>query len=105
MASHGDTQLGGDDFDQLLRGHICESFKKKHGIDLRQTPAGEARVLRAAEAAKKRLSTDAVTSVEEEFIAQTNGKPLNLVMEIARHEYEDLIRPLLEKTLTCLDQA
>ncbi len=47
MASHGDTQLGGDDFDQLLLDHICESFKKKHGIDLREAAASKARVLRA----------------------------------------------------------
>ena len=56
MASHGDTQLGGDDFDQLLLDHICESFKNKHGVDLRRTPTSKARVLRAAEEAKKRLS-------------------------------------------------
>ncbi len=105
MASHGDTQLGGDDFDQLLLDHICDSFKQKHGIDLRQSPTSKARVLRAAEDAKKRLSYDAVTTVEEEFIAEKNGKPLNLVIEIARHEYEELIQPLLFKTLTCLDDA
>jgi molecular chaperone DnaK len=105
MASHGDTQLGGDDFDQLLLDHICDSFKQKHGIDLREKPTSKARVLRAAEEAKKRLSFDAVTTVEEEFIAEKGGKPLNLVMEIARHEYEELIQPLLFKTLTCLDDA
>jgi molecular chaperone DnaK len=105
MASHGDTQLGGDDFDQLLLDHICESFKKKHGTDLRQTPISKARLLRAAEEAKKRLSFDPVTTVEEEFIAEKNGKSLNLIMEIARDEYEDLIQPLLFKTLTCLDDA
>ena len=105
MASHGDTQLGGDDFDQLLLDYICDSFKRKHGVDLRQTPTSKARVLRAAEEAKKRLSNDAVTTVEEEFIAEKDGKSLNLVMEIARHEYEELIQPLLFKTLTCLDAA
>ena len=46
MASHGDTQLGGDDFDQLLLDHICDSFKQKHGVDLRETPTAKARVLR-----------------------------------------------------------
>jgi molecular chaperone DnaK len=105
MASHGDTQLGGDDFDQLLLDYICDSFKRKHGVDLRQTPTSKARVLRAAEEAKMRLSYDAVTNVEEEFIAEKDGKSLNLVMEIARHEYEELIQPLLFKTLTCLDAA
>ena len=104
-ASHGDTQLGGDDFDQLLLDYICDAFAKEHGVDLRATPASKARVLRAAEDAKKRLSSEAVTSVEEEFIAEKAGRPLNLKMEIARHEYEELIHPLLLKTLTNLDQA
>ncbi|MFI5457276.1 MAG: Hsp70 family protein [Isosphaerales bacterium] len=105
QASHGDTQLGGDDFDQLLLDHICDAFARKHGTDLRESLASKARVLRAAEEAKKRLSFEALTTIEEEFIAEKNGKPLNLVMEIERHEYEELIRPLLFKTLSCLDQA
>jgi molecular chaperone DnaK len=104
-ASHGDTQLGGDDFDQLLLDFICDAFAKEHGVDLRAAPASKARVLRAAEDAKKRLSSEPVTSVEEEFIAEKDGRPLNLKMEINRDEFEDLIHPLLLKTLTNLDQA
>src|SRR5579883_1622389 len=105
QASHGDTQLGGDDFDQLLFDHICDAFQKEHAVDLRASLAAKARVLRAAEEAKKRLSVDAVTTIEEEFIAEKDGKPLNLRKEIDRYEYEELIRPLLLKTLTYLDEA
>ena len=105
LASHGDTQLGGDDFDQLLSTTSATRSPRSTAIDLRQSLAARARVLRAAEDAKKRLSSEAVTTVEEEFIAEKNGRPLNLKMEITRHEYEELIRPLLCKTLTCLDQA
>jgi molecular chaperone DnaK len=105
QASHGDTQLGGDDFDQLLLDHVCDKFAQEHSIDLRQSLGAKARVLRASEDAKKQLSTDAVTTIEEEFIAEKNGKSLNLVMEITRYDYEELIRPLLLKTLACLDEA
>jgi molecular chaperone DnaK len=105
QASHGDTQLGGDDFDQLLLDHVCDKFAQEHAIDLRQSLGAKARVLRASEDAKKQLSTDAVTTIEEEFIAEKNGKSLNLVMEITRYDYEELIRPLLLKTLACLDEA
>jgi molecular chaperone DnaK len=105
QASHGDTQLGGDDFDQFLLDHICNNFAMEHGIDLRESLATKARVLRAAEEAKKRLSYEAVTTIEEEFISDKAGKPLNLVMEITRLEYERLILPLLHKTLACLDTA
>src|SRR5581483_8242613 len=48
LASHGDTQLGGDDFDDLLLKHICDRFQEEHGIDLRANLASRARVLRAA---------------------------------------------------------
>ena len=105
QASHGDTQLGGDDFDQLLLDHICDEFATEHGVDLRKSLGSRARVLRAAEDAKKQLSFDAVTTVEEEFIAEKDGHPLNLRMEVSRYDYEELIRPLLLKTLTNLDQA
>ncbi len=105
QASHGDTQLGGDDFDQLLLDEICDAFAAEHGVDVRASLGAKARVLRAAEDAKKRLSFDAVTTVEEEFIAEKDGRPLNLKREITRYDYEELIRPLLLKTLTNLDQA
>src|ERR1700733_9222541 len=105
QASHGDTQLGGDDFDQLLLDHVCDKFAQEHAIDLRESLGAKARVLRASEDAKKRLSCDAVTTIEEEFIIEKNGKSLNLVLEITRYDYEELIRPLLLKTLACLDEA
>ncbi len=57
------------------------------------------------EDAKKDLSTEATVTLAEEFIAEKNGVPLNLNTEIDRYEYEELIEPLLAKTLTCLDQA
>lgn len=105
LSSHGDTELGGDDFDQLLLDHVCDAFASEQGVDLRQSAGTKARVIRSVEDAKKRLSFDAVTTIEEEFITEKDGKSLNLVMEITRAEYEDLIRPLLLKTLVCLDEA
>ena len=105
LASHGDTHLGGDDFDQLLFDHVCDAFKKKNKVDLRETPTAVSRVMQAVEEAKKRLSTEPYTSVKEEFLAEKNGTPLHLDMEISRNEYEELIQPLLEKTILCLNDA
>ena len=106
LASHGDTHLGGDDFDQLLLDHVCDRFKAKHKIDLRESLTARSRVLRAVEEAKKQLSTEAVAVIEEEFIAETEDLlPLNLRTEIERDRYEDMIEPLLARTLTCLDRA
>ncbi|MDR1270095.1 MAG: Hsp70 family protein [Planctomycetaceae bacterium] len=105
LASHGDTHLGGDDFDQLLFDYVCDTFKKQHKVDLRETPVAVSRVLQAVEEAKKRLSTEPFTQVKEEFIAEKDGVSLHLDMELNRNQYEEQILPLLEKTLTCLNDA
>src|SRR5262249_53413916 len=105
LASHGDTQLGGDDFDDLLLKHICDKFAAEHGIDLRENLATPARVLRAAEAAKRHLSFHPFAKVEEEFIAEKNGQALHLNLEITREEYEAMIQPLLNRTMDCVQRA
>ena len=105
LSSHGDTQLGGDDFDQRLLNFVCDRFQTEHGIDLRGNLAARSRLLHAVEEAKKLLSTEAVTTISLEFVAEKHGIPLNLIQEISRPDFEDLIEPLLSKTLKCVDDA
>jgi molecular chaperone DnaK len=105
LSSHGDTHLGGDDFDQLLSDLVCDDFQHQHGVDLRQSPAARTRVLRAVEEAKKGLSLEPAAQIEEQFIAEKGGAPLHLRRELRRDAYEDLIEPLLAKTLKCVDEA
>jgi molecular chaperone DnaK len=105
LASHGDTHLGGDDFDQLLLDDVAGRFLDEHGVDLRTIPTARSRLLQAVEEAKKRLSFEAYTEIAEEFIAEKDGQPLHLRQEIDRQEYEALIEPLLKKTLACVDAA
>ncbi len=105
LSSHGDTHLGGDDFDQLLLDYVCDKFAEEHDVDLRQSLAAKARVLRAVEEAKKTLSYEAYAKIEEEFIAEKADIPLHLNVEISRLEYEDLIESLLAKTLVCVDES
>jgi molecular chaperone DnaK len=89
----------------LLLDWVADDFAHELGVDLRESLVAKSRALRAVEQAKIALSFDAVTSIEEEFIAEKKGVPLHLKREIKRHEYEALIEPLLEKTLTCVDQS
>ena len=100
-ASHGDTHLGGDDFDDLLVQHAVREFKQRHGVDL----AGDSKVLRrlkiVLERAKCRLSDEPFVAVREEYL---DGKH-HLEMEIRRDEYEEMIAHLMEKTLTCIHQS
>ncbi len=106
LSSHGDTHLGGDDFDNLLQDYIAERFREEDaGVDLREHPASRSRLLQAVEAAKCRLSNEAFTTLEEAFIAEQQGQPLNLKMNIDRSDYENLIRPLVQKTISCVDAA
>ncbi len=105
LASRGDTQLGGDDFDQLFLEYVLNSFRDRKGVDLTESLTAKSRSAPRVEEAKKTLSTEAIAKIEEEFIAEKNGVPLHLNLEIDRPDYEDLIESLLAKTLTCVDQA
>lgn len=105
LASHGDTHLGGDDFDQLLFEHVCNAFKSKHKVDLRETPIAVSRLFQSVEAAKKQLSESPFVNIKEEFIAEKNGTPLHVDMEISRGDYEEMILPLLQKTLVCVGDS
>jgi molecular chaperone DnaK len=105
LSSHGDTQLGGDDFDELLFKHVVLKFQAQHSIDLSTNVVSRARVLSAVEAAKRQLSFHAFVRLEEEFIAEKDGQALHLQLEITRHDYEELIRPLLQRTMDCVQRA
>jgi len=105
LASHGDTQLGGDDFDDLLLKLVCDRFQEQHGIDLRANLVSRARVLRAVEAVKRQLSSHPFARLEEEFIAEKDGQALHLNMELSRSEYEELIQPLLDRTMDCVQRS
>ena len=105
LASHGDTQLGGDDFDDLLLNNVCDRFKTEHGLDLRDDRSSKARVLSAVEAAKRQLTDHPFTRIEEEFIAEKNGIALHMSMEISRLDYEALIRPLIDRTMDCVQRS
>jgi molecular chaperone DnaK (HSP70) len=106
LASHGNNQLGGDDFNDLLAEHLLAAFQSKHGIDLRQgQPVARARLWWAAEEAKKRLSFEPEVTIREDALVSEKGKPLHLELEVTREQYEAMIRPLLEKTLESVSKA
>lgn len=104
-ASHGNTLLGGDDFDQRLADMVADWFAEEHGIDLREDRRAWARLIRAAEQAKIELSSHAYTWIKEAYLAEKEGIPLHLEYEISRDDFVDLIRDLLEETLESIDQV
>lgn len=100
-ASHGDTHLGGDDFDQLLVEYAALEFKKQHNVDLHANPQVLRRLKIVLERAKRVLSDAPFVQVREEYL---DGQH-HLELEILRNTYEDMIRQLMERTLSCLHQA
>jgi molecular chaperone DnaK (HSP70) len=106
LASHGNNQLGGDDFDNLLLARLEREFQSQYGIDLEHGhPVARAQLWWAAEEAKKKLSFEPYVRVREEALVSENGKPLNLDVELSRLEYEEMIRPLVESTLDSVSRA
>lgn len=105
LSSKGDTQLGGDDFDELLSKHIAGIFLTQHNFDLMAQSTTRWRLIQACERAKCELSASGSVRISEEFIATVDGNPINLDVEITRHEYEELIEGLVERTITCVDDA
>jgi molecular chaperone DnaK len=104
-ASHGNTQLGGDDFDERLVEHLAQRFVAEHGIDPRDDRRALARLTRAAEQAKIALSSQPVAQVREEYLLSSGSRPLHLDTEITREEFEELIEELIEGTLQSFDAA
>ncbi len=104
-ASHGDTHLGGDDFDHLLAEHTSKLFYKKHQLSLKDNRVAMARLDRAAEAAKVHLSNFYDADLREEYLAEQNNKPLHLDTTISRDEFEELIDNLLTRTIESVDKV
>src|ERR671915_362537 len=105
LASHGNTRLGGDDFDQLLLDFVHERFRAVGGPDLRADRRAMSRLLHAVEEAKKRLSFEPYAQIREEHLAERASVPVHLDLEVVRSEYEHLIRHLIEGTLDSVHQA
>src|SRR5919197_1528910 len=98
-ATHGDTHLGGDDFDQRIVDYMAEEFMKQQGIDLRKDRQALQRLREAAEKAKIELSTVVTTSINLPFITADQEGPKHLDMTLTRAKFEELTHDLVERTV------
>ena len=105
ISSHGNNHLGGDDFDQKIVAHVLDHLRLKQGVDVSDKPRAMARILRAAEAAKKHLSDHPYARIEEEYLTEVGAKPVHLSLELVRDEYEQMIAPFVEETLQAIHSA
>ena len=104
-STNGDTNLGGDDFDEKLIKWIIEEFKKDQGIDLTNDRMALQRLREAAERAKIELSTLTQTEINLPFITADSSGPKHLIMNLTRSKFEQLVAELIEKTLSPCKKA
>ncbi len=104
-ATSGDTQLGGNDFDQRIVDWLAEQFKKEHGLDLRRDRQALQRMNEAAEKAKQELSGVATTPISLPFIATGNDGPLHIETTLERSIFENLCPDLLDRLLVPVKSA
>ena len=104
-STHGDTQLGGDDWDQKVIDWLVTSFKNDHGVDLSKDGMAMQRLKEAAEKAKIELSAVQQTTVNLPFITATNEGPLHLDYNLTRAKFQELTADLVEKLRSPFQQA
>jgi molecular chaperone DnaK len=104
-ATHGDTHLGGDDWDQKVIDWLVNQFKAAHGVDLSADNMALQRLKEAAEKAKIELSQVQQTQINLPFITATSEGPLHLDESLTRAKFQELTADLLERCRGPFDQA
>ncbi|MGP3984719.1 molecular chaperone DnaK, partial [Streptomyces sp. KR80] len=104
-ATHGDTHLGGDDWDQRIVDHLVKQFKNAYGVDLSKDKMALQRLREAAERAKIELSSSTETTINLPYISASAEGPLHLDEKLTRTQFQQLTADLLERCKSPFDQA
>jgi molecular chaperone DnaK len=99
ISTNGDTHLGGDDVDLLVMEWLIEEFKKETGIDISKDKMVIQRLKDGAEQAKIELSSKLETTINLPFLTADASGPKHLQKELSRSKLEQMIQPLIERTL------
>ena len=105
LATAGDTNLGGDDFDKVLVTWLMNDFKEKEGIDLSQDIQALQRLTEAAEKAKMELSTIDKTKIHLPFITADKTGPKHIEQELTRDMFESLCDDLIKRCRIPVEKA
>ncbi len=101
----GDTNLGGDDWDEKIIEWLVAEFKAENGIDLANDPMALTRLKEAAEKAKIELSSVQETEINLPFITANADGPIHLLKTLSRSEYERMTNDLVERTRAPFERA
>jgi molecular chaperone DnaK len=105
IATGGDTQLGGKDFDQRIMDWLVGEFKGETGIDLSKDRAALQRLKDAAEAAKQELSFKQETEINLPYISADQTGPKHLLRKLTRAKFESMVNDYLERTIALVQQT
>ncbi len=97
LATCGDTELGGDDFDRVISDMLADGFAAEHGIDLRKDSVALQRLKEAAERAKIELSSAMTTDINLPFVAAGSAGPIHLIRELERGQLERACKSLFDR--------
>jgi len=104
-STNGDTQLGGDDIDDVIIHWLCDEFKKENGVDLSKDQMALQRLKEAAEKAKIELSSTMSTDINLPFITADATGPKHLNYQLSRSKFEQMIDPMIQRSLAPCRQA
>ncbi len=105
LSTNGDTHLGGADMDMAIVDYLADKFKEEHGIDLREDKKALQRLTEAAEKAKMELSSAMQTSIDLPYITVVDGEPKHIQETLTRAKFEQLIEPIVKRTIEPCQQA
>ena len=105
MATDGDTHLGGDDFDQTIIDYLVGIFKDENGIDVSKDPMALQRLKEAAEKSKIELSSTSSTEINLPYLMPVDGVPKHLVTSLSKSKFEQLVQPLVDRTIKPCERA
>ncbi|ELY80165.1 molecular chaperone DnaK [Natrinema pallidum] len=105
VATNGDNDLGGDDWDEAIIDYLADQFEAEHGIDLHEDRQALQRLKDAAEEAKIELSSRKETEINLPFITATDDGPIHLEESLTRAKFESLTSDLIDRTVEPTEQA
>ncbi len=105
IATNGDTHLGGDDIDNLIIDWMIAEFRKSSGVDLTKDKMALQRLKEAAEKAKIELSSVQETGINLPYVTVGAGGPVHLDMKLSRSKLEQMIAPLVERSMEPVRKA
>jgi molecular chaperone DnaK len=105
ISTNGDTHLGGDDIDNLVIDWLAAEFRKSSGIDVSKDKMALQRLKEAAEKAKIELSSVQETSINLPFLTVAPGGPVHLDLRLSRSKLEQMMTPLVDRTMEPVRKA